>query len=132
MVFPIRSSGLDRRIPLNLLWTVSLRRFIISGTLKKKETALVASEDRRITLLSFDRKAIVFSFRGSEYTIRCAPLALLSLFVGLIGGIYGIGGGAFMSPVLVSFFHLPVYVVAGATLLSTAIASLAGVLCFSL
>ena len=52
---------------------------------------------------------------------------LLSLVVGLIGGIYGIGGGAIMAPFLVSFFGLPVYVVAGSTLFATFITSVAGV-----
>ena len=56
----------------------------------------------------------------------------LSLIVGLVGGIYGIGGGAIMSPFLVSFFCLPVYIVAGATLMATAITSLGGVLFYTL
>ena len=49
---------------------------------------------------------------------------------GLVGGIYGIGGGAIMSPFLVSLFGLPVYVVAGATLCATALTSFAGVACY--
>ena len=57
---------------------------------------------------------------------------LLSLIVGLIGGIYGIGGGAIMAPFLVGIFGIPVYVTAGATLMATALTSLAGVCFYSL
>ncbi|MBQ7607623.1 MAG: sulfite exporter TauE/SafE family protein [Desulfovibrionaceae bacterium] len=102
------------------------------GVIGEKRQASLASEgNKQITLLSFDSRAIVFSFRGEEHSISTKPLAVLSLVVGLIGGIYGIGGGAFISPILITIMHVPVYVVAGATLLSTAIASLAGVLSFS-
>lgn len=67
-----------------------------------------------------------FEFNGRTYSVASLPLLMLSLIVGLIGGIYGIGGGAIMVPFLVSFFGLPVYAVAGASLLATFITSIAG------
>ena len=70
---------------------------------------------------------LAFVFQENEYVLDKRRLILLSLVVGLVGGIYGIGGGAIMSPFLVSFFCLPVYVVAGATLMATAITSFGGV-----
>ena len=75
---------------------------------------------------------ILFSFNNSEYIVKKKNLIILSLIVGLIGGIYGIGGGAIMSPFLVSFFGLPVYVVAGATLMATALTSFGGVIFYTL
>ena len=57
---------------------------------------------------------------------------LLSLIVGLVGGVYGIGGGAIMAPCLVSFFGLPVHAVAGASLFATFLTSVAGVSFYSL
>jgi uncharacterized protein len=39
--------------------------------------------------------------------------------VGVIGGIYSIGGGSIIAPFLVTVFGLPVYTVAGATLIGT-------------
>lgn len=42
---------------------------------------------------------------------------VLCFIVGIVGGIYGIGGGAIVAPFLVTFFGLPVYTVAGATLM---------------
>ena len=56
---------------------------------------------------------------------------LLAFIVGIIGGTYGIGGGAIIAPFCVAVFHLPVYTVAGAALLGTFITSVAGVFFYS-
>jgi uncharacterized membrane protein YfcA len=55
----------------------------------------------------------------------------LALAVGLIGGIYGIGGGSILGPVLVGW-GLPVASVAPAALASTFLTSLVGVSTFAL
>ena len=55
----------------------------------------------------------------------------LAFVVGIIGGAYGIGGGAIIAPFCVAFFHLPIYSIAGATLMGTFITSVAGALFFS-
>lgn len=52
----------------------------------------------------------------------------MGLVVGVIGVIYGIGSGALLSPILVAFFVLPVYTIAGAVLAGNFIISLAGVI----
>jgi uncharacterized membrane protein YfcA len=56
-----------------------------------------------------------------------AGVLALSLVVGLVGGIYGIGGGAIIAPLLVSRFHLTVQRVAGAALAATGVTSLVAV-----
>ncbi|MCI5223563.1 MAG: sulfite exporter TauE/SafE family protein [Candidatus Electrothrix sp. AR4] len=78
----------------------------------------------------FNIKSLGFSFRKQVYQVPTQPVMLLSLTVGLIGGIYGIGGGALIAPFFVSFFGLPIYTVAGAALMGTMITSFAGVLFF--
>ena len=75
-----------------------------------------------------DRSRLVFTFGETRHSVSCPRLAALSLGIGLAGGIYGIGGGAILSPFLVSIFGLPVHAIAGALLLGTFLASLAGVL----
>ncbi len=85
-----------------------------------------------IRIVSFNQKAFSFCFQEKDYSIATRPLALLSLAVGLIGGIYGIGGGAIIAPFLISFFELPVYVTAGATLMATAFTSLSGIVFYSM
>ncbi len=47
--------------------------------------------------------------------------------MGIIGGIYGIGGGSIVAPFFVAIIGLPVYTVAEAALMGTFIASVAGV-----
>jgi len=56
----------------------------------------------------------------------------LALVVGVIGGAYGIGGGAIIAPFCVAIFHLPVYTVAGAALVGTFLTSLLGVIFYAL
>jgi uncharacterized protein len=58
-------------------------------------------------------------------------LVALALVTGCAGGIYGIGGGAILSPVLIGSGR-PASEVAPATLASTFVTSLAGVLTFAL
>jgi len=56
----------------------------------------------------------------------------IALFVGVVGGTYGIGGGALMAPALVAFLGRRIHAVAGATLLATLVTSVAGVLMYSI
>ena len=83
-------------------------------------------------VLSWNSRLLTFCFQEQEYRIACRGIALLSLVVGLVGGVYGIGGGALMAPFLVSFFVLPVHAVAGASLFATLLTSVAGVVFYSL
>jgi uncharacterized protein len=53
-------------------------------------------------------------------------ISLLALVVGVIGGIYGIGGGSLLAPVLIAS-GFSAYEVAPATLLATFLTSIAGI-----
>lgn len=75
---------------------------------------------------------LLFNFDGREYRVPCQKLALLSLVVGLVGGAYGIGGGAIMAPFMISMLGLPVYAVAGSSLFATFLTSLSGVAFYSM
>ncbi len=68
-----------------------------------------------------------YSFQGSTYEVSVPGICLLCFIVGIVGGIYGIGGGSIIAPFLVTFFGLPVYTVAGAALMGTFVTSVAGV-----
>ncbi len=57
------------------------------------------------------------------------PLWLLSLAVGTVGGIYGIGGGSLLAPVLLAVGY-SVYEVAPATLAATFVTSIAGIVTY--
>jgi len=107
-------------------------------TIKPKNNNTVASmnpqeqEHYKVTPLEFNIKRIRFNFDNVDYYVSTPALFFLSLVVGIIGGIYGIGGGAFIAPFLVSVFGLPVYTVAGAALMGTFITSVFGVLFYTI
>jgi uncharacterized membrane protein YfcA len=84
----------------------------------------------RIVIKKFNIYRIIYEFYGQTFDINTLGIMLLSYTVGIIGGIYGIGGGAIIAPFLVSFFGLPVYSVAGAALTGTFVTSFVGVLFF--
>lgn len=64
---------------------------------------------------------------GGDHGFSTAGVLGLSLVVGVVGGMYGIGGGAIIAPLLVSGFRLPVHAVAGAALAATGMTSLVAV-----
>jgi uncharacterized membrane protein YfcA len=77
---------------------------------------------------SWSLRRVEILFWGERFAFSPLVVFALALVVGVIGGIYGIGGGAIMAPFIVSFFSLPIYTVAGAALAGTFVTSVAGVL----
>jgi len=69
-----------------------------------------------------------FAFCGEQFDVPLVAILALSFVVGILGGAYGVGGGAIIAPFFVTFFGLPVYTVAGATLMGTFATSVAGVI----
>jgi uncharacterized membrane protein YfcA len=81
----------------------------------------------RVRTLSWSLRQVSYEFLGETFTFNAPALFLLALVVGLIGGTYGIGGGAIIAPFVAAIFGLPIYTIAGAALLGTFITSVAGV-----
>jgi len=73
---------------------------------------------------------IEYEFWGETFSFSTFTVFFVALVVGIIGGIYGIGGGAILAPFYVSILGLPVYTVAGAALAGTFLTSIAGVIFF--
>jgi uncharacterized membrane protein YfcA len=80
-----------------------------------------------VTIIEHTWKRIGFTFHEETYSVSAIGIFILCFVVGIIGGIYGIGGGAIIAPFLMTFFGLPVYAVAGAALMGTFVTSVAGV-----
>jgi len=80
-----------------------------------------------VTITQSTFKRIGFTFQDETYDVPVTGILILCFIVGIIGGIYGIGGGAIIAPFLITFFGLPVYTVAGAALMGTFVTSVAGV-----
>ncbi|MBF0397657.1 MAG: sulfite exporter TauE/SafE family protein [Desulfobacterales bacterium] len=111
--------------------TNSEKRFqeIISNYRKKTVDADTSNQNVLpvVTITHFNRKHLGYTFYGEQFDIGFWGIFALSFIVGIVGGIYGIGGGAIIAPFFVTFFRLPVYTVAGAALMGTFVTSVAGV-----
>ena len=84
-----------------------------------------------VKTISFSVNKVIYEFRGEIFSFSTPSMFALAFVVGIVGGAYGIGGGAIMAPVCVAVFQLPVYTVAGAALLSTFLTSVAGILFYT-
>lgn len=82
--------------------------------------------------IRFDHKVLFFEYSGIKYKLSTPLIVFLSLVIGVIGGIYGIGGGAIMAPMLLAFFQVSPYIFAGATLFGTFLTSVLGVIIYTL
>ncbi|HUW64572.1 MAG TPA: sulfite exporter TauE/SafE family protein [Spirochaetia bacterium] len=85
-----------------------------------------------ITGRSLSLKTIEYDFWGETYTVNTMVIAVMSLVVGVISGIYGIGGSVFTASFIVAFLGLPVFTIAGATLGAAFVASTFGVIFYML
>ena len=105
-----------------------------SNKLKETQKSKIAAglpPEAVIKTLSFSLKKVEYEFWGETFTFSTIAMFILALVVGIIGGTYGIGGGAIIAPFCVAVFHLPVYTVAGAALMGTFLTSIAGVFFYS-
>jgi uncharacterized protein len=84
-----------------------------------------------VKTVAYSLKSIDYEFGGKKFSFKPVRMFVLAVIVGIVGGAYGIGGGSIIAPLCVSVFGLPVYTVAGAALLGTFLASIAGVFFYS-
>lgn len=104
---------------------------LVRDTLKKKETAALPA-GAAVTHCHFSMQKAGFRFAGKDYAFSTLAVFALCFLVGIVGGIYGIGGGSIVAPLFVVLFKIPVYTVAGAALMGTFVTSLTGVVLFQI
>ena len=109
---------------------IRMLKTLLSGRSNDSDTKEKVDINARVSVSSVSISHTSFSYSGIEYRIPHLSLAFISLFIGIVGGAYGIGGGAIIAPILISFYRLPVYTIAGACLFSTFLTSLSGVIFF--
>ena len=116
---------------LFLSWRL-LAGFVPWAAGKPQQSApLASSSDMTLRILRVGRKRVTFAFQGREEGFSTPAMLALAFVVGIIGGTYGIGGGAIIAPFCIAVFRLPVHAVAGAALAGTFVTSLAGVAVYS-
>jgi uncharacterized membrane protein YfcA len=105
-----------------------------SKKLKEQQKARITSglpPEAVVKTVSASLTRIEYEFWGERFSFSTLAMFSLAFVVGIIGGTYGIGGGAIIAPFCVAVFHLPVYTVAGAALMGTFLTSIAGVFFYS-
>lgn len=105
-----------------------------TAEIRKEQSSKVASglpADAVVKTISMSLKKVEYEFWGETFSFNTLGMFTLAFIVGIVGGAYGIGGGAIIAPFCVAFFHLPIYTIAGATLMGTFITSVAGALFFT-
>ena len=60
----------------------------------------------RVRTVSWSLRRVSYEFLGETFTFNAPALFVLALVVGLIGGTYGIGGGAIIAPFLAAIFQV--------------------------
>ena len=98
---------------------------------QRSQAAAGIPREAVVRTITFNLRTIEYEFWGDRFRFSVPAMFLLAFVVGVIGGTYGIGGGAIIAPVCVAVFHLPVYTVAGAALLGTFLTSIVGVFFYS-
>lgn len=97
------------------------------GSKKKTNLNQNSSNQHAVTLVKSTIRKVEFDYDHETHSFSPLIVYLVCFLVGIVGGIYGIGGGAIVAPFFVSIIGLPVYTVAGAALMGTFITSVAGV-----
>jgi len=106
-------------------------RFKARSSTTRKGLESGAAHDAVIKTVHFSFAKYSYEFYGATFSFNPIILFMLTFVVGIIGGTYGIGGGAIIAPFLIAIFHLPVYTIAGAALFGTFLTSIAGVLFYT-
>jgi uncharacterized membrane protein YfcA len=115
-----------------ILLYIGLR--VIQKIMRKEGGASSAGKhgDYKVSNVTCSLSRMGFDFQGRRVEFSLAAVVCLALAVGIIGGIYGIGGGAIIAPFCVAFLNIPVHTVAGAAIFGTFATSVVGVGVYSL
>ncbi len=97
------------------------------GGKKVSNTKQSVQERHTLRLIESTIRQVKFDYDGETHGFSPPMVYIICFLVGIIGGIYGIGGGSIVAPFFVAIIGLPVYTVAGAALMGTFITSIAGV-----
>jgi len=107
-------------------------RFKERSTRILKERHSGSKRHEAIRTVRFSLTGYTYEFYGETFSFNTIGLFALTFAVGIVGGTYGIGGGAIVAPFLMAIFGLPVYTIAGAALLGTFVTSIAGVIFYTI
>jgi uncharacterized membrane protein YfcA len=106
------------------------------GKKKKQDKSLKNKIEYRshpkVVVKQFSLLKIIYDFNEETFMINSHAIFFLCLAIGIVGGVYGIGGGAILAPILITVFALPVYTIAGPSLMGTFVTSLSSVIFYQI
>jgi uncharacterized membrane protein YfcA len=129
-------------IGIKMAWDLLRKRFNDTGRMKngfrsgKTGRPFPTVSDSRpngtiqlpnVKVTHFNFLHLRYTFDNDAYDVSFWGIFSLCFLVGIVGGIYGIGGGSIIAPFFITIFGLPVHTVAGAALMGTFVTSVAGV-----
>ena len=123
-----KSAGADNKASSEERFQEMVRRHRSQAAGKEQAAGSLSA----VKVTHFNLQRLGYSFYGEKFDVSFLGIFSLSFIVGIVGGIYGIGGGAIIAPFFVTVFGLPVYTVAGAALMGTFVTSVAGVIFYQL
>lgn len=119
-------------VGLVLLWLGA--RVLISavgpGEATRKAERREGAEGRpamEVKIIKFGFPRVEYEFLGAVYAFSVPAMSAAAFAIGVVSGVYGIGGGSILSPVMASVFKLPLHTTAGACMLNTLITSAFGI-----
>ncbi len=97
----------------------------------KSKRSEKSSHDFTVRIVEKSIRRVSYEFLGQRFSYSVPLLFVVSLVIGIVSGTYGVGGGAFVAPFLISVLSLPAYTIAGSTLFATFLTSIFGVFYYS-
>ncbi len=131
LLYEITGRAAEGKSKIKALEEKFRQRSILLKESQKKKMAAGLPPEAVVKTLSFSLEKVEYEFWGETFSFSTISMFMLAFTVGIIGGTYGIGGGAIIAPFCVAVFHLPVYTVAGAALMGTFLTSIAGIVFYS-
>lgn len=109
-------------------WRLLLDVFKRKNKIKNNRTSGNHNSSSLVYVSESSIRKVIFEYDNETFQFSTPIIYIICFLVGIIGGIYGIGGGSIIAPFFVAIIGLPVYAIAGAALMGTFITSVAGVI----
>ncbi|MET1124831.1 MAG: sulfite exporter TauE/SafE family protein [Archaeoglobaceae archaeon] len=120
---------------VHILSDVRTFKLFVAAVLLYLGLRLIFSSSKRVdgevVVLKVSPLRTEFRLANNTFSFNPVGIAITAFFIGMIASAYGVGGGALMAPILVSFFGLPIKAISGANLVGTFAASVFGIVSYT-
>ena len=107
-----------------IIWALGLTTNVLFSILAYSLSNSVLTTGLALVLIVAGSSMLIKPIAGTEKRVPLAWLILISLIIGMLTGLFGIGGGFLAIPILVLFFKVPQGKAAGTSLAIIAINSI--------